>query len=76
MLQIILDIVVVFMYDTEWEKTLKFECAKLRKLKNSCFGEYFEFPAKPDVFKKNEGLCALMGKIPEQMPFKFFKYLV
>ena len=49
---------------------------KIKKIKkNNCFGENFEFPAKPDVFRKNQGLCALMGKIPEQMPFKFFKYL-
>ena len=65
MLQIILEIAVMTTYDTEWDKTLKFECAKLRKLKNSFFGEYFEFPAKPDVLRKNQGLCALMGKIPE-----------
>ena len=65
MLQIILDIVVASINDTESDKTLKFECAKLRKLKNSFFGEYFEFPAKPDVLRKNQGLCALMGKIPE-----------
>ena len=43
MLEIILEIAVVFMYDTEWEKALKFKCAKLRKRKNTCFGDNFEF---------------------------------
>ena len=77
MLQIILDIVVASMYDTEWEKTLKFECAKLIKLKNTCFGEYFEFfPPNRTFSEKNQGLSALMGKIPEHMPFKVFKNLV
>jgi len=30
---------------------------------------------KPEVVKKIQWACALRGKIPEQMPFKFFKYL-
>ena len=34
------------------------------------------FPAKPEVFRKNQGLCALMGKISEQKPFKLFKFLL
>ena len=50
MLQIILDIVVASMDDTESEKTLKFECAKLRKLKNTCFDEYFEFSRQIESF--------------------------
>ena len=58
MLQLVLDIVVAFMYDIEWEKTLKFECAKLRKLKNMCFGEYFEFSRQAGSFqKKSRGVC-------------------
>ena len=50
------------MYDTEWEKTLKFECAKLRKLKNMCFGGKIEFPAKPEVCKKNSRVVYPKGE--------------
>ena len=50
MLQIILDNVVASMF--EKEKTLKFECAKLRKLKNTCFDEYFEFSRQIERLKK------------------------
>ena len=50
MLQIILDIVVASMYDTEWEKNTEFEFAKFRKLKNTCFGEYFEFSRQIESF--------------------------
>ena len=62
MLQIILDIVVTTMYDTEWEKTLKFECAKLRKLKNRCFGEYFEFSRQTGSFQKKSRVVCPNGE--------------
>jgi len=36
---------------------------------------FSKISTKPEVVKKIEGPCAPRGKIPEQMPFKFFKYL-
>ena len=62
MLQIILDIVVASMYDTEWEKTLKCDCAKLRKLKNRCFGEYFEFSRQTGSFQKKSRVVCPNGE--------------
>ena len=62
MLQIILDNVVASMYDTEWEKTLKFECAKLRKLKNTCFDEYFEFSRQIESFKEKSRVVCPNGE--------------
>ena len=62
MLQIILDIVVASMYDTEREKTLKFECAKLRKLKNMCLGEYFEFSRETGSFQKKSRVVCPNGE--------------
>ena len=38
-------------------------------------GGISKISTKPEVVKKIQGPCAPRGKIPEQMPFKFFKYL-
>ena len=62
MLQIILDIVVATMYNTELEKTLKFEYAKLRKLKNRCFGEYFECSRQTGRFQKKSRVVCPNGE--------------
>ena len=35
-----------------------------------------DFPAKQDIFLKIKELCHLEHKTPEQMPFKFLRYLI
>ena len=50
------------MYDTEWGKLLKFECAKSRKLKTTCFGEYFEFSRQTGSFQKKSWVVCPNGE--------------
>jgi len=38
-----------------------------------CF--WWFFPAKPEVGKSNQWLCALRGKIPEHVLFIFLQYI-
>ena len=38
-----------------------------------CQTTIFIFPTKPEVDFQNQRYCALMGPIPEHMPFKFWK---
>ena len=42
----------------------------------SVCGGNFEFPAKQDIFLKIKDMCHLAYMKPEQLPFRFFRYLI
>ena len=61
-----------------WNLTLQSTLYHLVKKKSenpTKIGGILKISTKPEVVKKIQGPCAPRGEIPEQMPFKFFKYL-
>ena len=42
----------------------------------SLYGGHFEFSRKTGYALKIKEMCQLVHKIPEQMPFRFLKYLI
>ena len=41
-----------------------------------CKAAILKFPAKQDIVLKIKEICYLKHKTPEQMPFKFLRYLI